>query len=316
MDLTRRTLLGAGLATMGGAALAAPADSALALASTGARFPGDPGRGKLYYGAAIDPSLSWADLERRLGGHLTTRRSYFLAHELDGMVRKVRQDHQARRLPIVSTKVPGTWHSVASGRHDAWLHRMLRRLHRTGAPVLLSLHHEPEDDAGPSGMHPSHWVGMHTRALHMASSTAPNVTITPILMAWTFSPYNRSDERAWLVPQAKVFAIDNYNDWSPTNGAKWTSFRDRLMMAKPYAQGRPIIIPEYGVHTDPTDPGRAGRWMRRAFECATNHNVVAMSYFDSSLHSRFGSWILDAERTRAMAHNLQRPEVARLPRRR
>src|SRR6476659_7478497 len=143
MDLSRRSLLGAGLAAVGGAALEAPAESAFALASGSARFRGDPGKGKLYYGAAIDPSLSWTALERRLRGHLTTRRTSYLAHELDAMVRHVRADHHARRLPIVSTKVPGTWASVASGERDAWLHRMLRRLHRTHGPVMLSLHHEP-----------------------------------------------------------------------------------------------------------------------------------------------------------------------------
>jgi hypothetical protein len=208
--------------------------------------------------------------------------------------------------------VPGTWASVASGVQDAWLHRMLRGLHRTHGPVLLSLHHEPEDNAGPPGMQPKDWVAMHTRAIHIAAQSAPNVTITPILMAWTFSPFNSTNARNWLVPEASVFAIDNYNDWSPTNGMKWTSFRHRLRMAHPYAQGRPIVIPEYGVHTDPARPGRAARWMNRAFECAITHDVVAMSYFDSSLHSRFGSWILDAERTRAMRDNLHRPEVARL----
>lgn len=311
MNARRRTVLSAGLAAVTLAPLAKPSVAA-ALTSPSERFPGDPGTGRIYYGAAIDPRLSLSALERRLRGKLTAHRTYYLPHESESMAQRVRADHRVHRMPIASIKVPGTWASVASGQHDAWLHRLLRRLHHTHGPVMLSLHHEPEDDAGPPGMQPGDWVAMHTRAIGMATQTAPNVTITPILMAWTFSVFNSSDPREWLVPQASVFAIDNYNDWSPSNNLKWTSFRYRLKMALPYAEGRPIVIPEFGVHTDPARPGRAAHWMSRALECAINHDVVAMSYFDSSLHSRFGSWVLDAERTRAMRHNLHQPEVVRL----
>ena len=49
------------------------------------------------------------------------------------------------------------------------------------------------------------------------------------------------------------------------------------------------------------EPGRAASWMIQAFDFALANNVVAMSYYDSSLNSPGGSWVLDQERTVAMA---------------
>ena len=53
--------------------------------------------------------------------------------------------------------------------------------------------------------------------------------------------------------------------------------------------------------------------MKDAFVWASKNNIVSMAYYDSNLHSRWGSWVLDAERTAAMKDCIHRSNVASLP---
>lgn len=318
MTPDRRQFLAGGAALIAGGALFRP-DVAFGSAATPgqvtdsinhARFAGDPSIGRMYYGACVMYGLSIDDLEREIRGNLTVRRSYYLADEVSSLISRVVEDHAAHRFPCVSTKLPGTWADVAAGKYDSWLTDLLTRLHGTGAPVMLSLHHEPEDDAGPPGMLPSDWVAMHEHAIVLARSYAPNTTITPILMVWTFDPQSGRDPNAWLVPTASIFGVDVYNDWSVDNGLPWLTFEERLAKALPYTDDKPIIVAEYGCRTDPSQPGRAAEWMRHAYHFSRHHNVFAMSYYDSALHCKWGSYELDHERTVAMRICRQRWSVA------
>jgi hypothetical protein len=83
-------------------------------------------------------------------------------------------------------------------------------------------------------------------------------------------------------------------------------------MALKYAGQKPVSIAEYGCHTDPNQPGRAATWMKDAFVYASQHDIISMSYYDSSRHANFGSWVLDAERIGAMRDCLHRSNVAHL----
>src|SRR5450432_1663153 len=59
-----------------------PVTSGAAAAPSGNRFMGDPTRGKIYYGASMVASLSWAALEKAAGANLTLHRSYFVAQNV------------------------------------------------------------------------------------------------------------------------------------------------------------------------------------------------------------------------------------------
>lgn len=322
MDLNRRQLMGGALAFAASAVASHKEDwlvtagrSQLARkpAVPAERFPGDPGAGRLYYGAAVMASLSLPDLERQLNGTLTVRRSYFDPGNTGGLISRAKEDHTAGRYPYISTKVPGTWAAVAAGTYDTWMRTMLQGLGQLSKPVMLGLHHEPEDEVGPPGMTAAAWVSMHEHAVTMAKSVAPNVSIVPILMQWTFDPRSGRRPQDWLVPGAEVFGLDVYNDWSPGGKIPWLSFGQKASIALPYAGGKPVAIAEYGCHTDPAQPGRAAGWMRDAFTFASQNNIIAMAYYDSDLHSHFGSWVLDAERIGAMRDCLHRSNVAHLP---
>jgi hypothetical protein len=323
MRVSRRQLIGSGIAV--GAALAVGAGVSARLAddtpgprrlrqsavATGTRFAGDPGLRRLFYGASIMPGLSLTDLETSLDHRLTLKRSYFNAAQVDGLVRQAAQDHAAARLPVVSTKLPGTWAEVASGQYDAWLSGLVDRLAALHGPVMLSLHHEPENDSGRHpGMAPADWVALQQRAFQAAQGTT--VTILPILMAWTFVPRSGRDPQDWLVAGASVLGIDCYNSWSAWNGLPWTSFEEVMQPVRDHLPGLPLLVAEYGCRTPPDDPDRADLWMREAFEYAYEHDIVGMSYFDSSLNAPGGSWVLDETRIQAMRWCIGQPQVVQL----
>jgi hypothetical protein len=290
-----------------------PVTSGAAVAPSGNRFMGDPTSGKLYYGCSMVATLSWSALENATGAPLTLHRSYFIARNVAGLVRQVVADHAASRMPVTSTKLPASWASVASGAQDAWLDDLLSRLHATGKPVMLCLHHEPENDANKgSGMAPSDYVKMYNRAISKAASIAPNVTMLPILMSWTLDKRSGRNPADWMVPNAKAFGCDIYNQWSPTDGMPWMPFATRADLVPKWAAGRPIVVAEHGCRTDPKSPGKAAGWMADAFNWCVANNVVGLSYFDSNQHSRFGSWVLDAERTKEMGVLLRNSAVVKL----
>ena len=65
---------------------------------------------------------------------------------------------------------------------------------------FLTIHHEPENDAGPVGMRPADYVAMQRRSIRMAERLAPRVTVVPVLQHWSFEPLNpRGDPSAWIV---------------------------------------------------------------------------------------------------------------------
>src|SRR3954463_3786294 len=114
MRLSRRQLIGSGVGIAAVAGVAAAEllggdpggtdhlrESAVA---RGTRFPGDPGPGRLFYGANVMPGLSVPALEEALDHRLTLKRSFYNATQVDALVEQVSEDHAAARLPVVSTK--------------------------------------------------------------------------------------------------------------------------------------------------------------------------------------------------------------------
>jgi hypothetical protein len=310
MDLSRRDLLRAGTAGTATAlvtpGLILPGDAAFGAEEDKRRkrFPGDPGRHRLYYGASTPWDVDrW---ERQLGARLSMHRMYFQPHNLRGIVKKTREDVRKGRLPHISTKVPNNdWRGVGRGEYNDWLRDIARGLDRIGKPIFFTLHHEPENDRSDhSGRSPRDFVRMTNRAIEIFDHIAPKVTVFPVLQGWMHrSRWN--DPRDWYVRHAKIYGVDLYNGWSPSNGQRWRSFAYLLGQVKPYTHGKPIAIGEYGCRTDRRNPGRAARWMRNAYKVAHKRNVVSMSYFNSYLHSPDGSWELDRERGRVFERKLK-----------
>ncbi|MEQ6902479.1 hypothetical protein [Nocardioides sp. YIM 152588] len=278
-------------------------------------FPGAPRAGHLYFGATVPHYRSVTGWEEQLGATLSVHRSYFVpvAGEVQRLTGQCRDDLANDRLPHVSIKPPGTWRDSTGGPGARWLDGVLRSVGELDGPVLLTLHHEPENDAGGSGMEAADWVALQRHAIARAADLAPLVTIAPVLQSWTFNPLQPgNDPSAWDVPEAAVFGIDVYNPWSPTNGRMWRSFASKLEDAMPWVGDRPIVIGEYGCRQDPEDPGRAAAWIRAAAEDARSLGVVAMSYFNSTVNVDDGEMELVGQSERTFASLLGSGWVARV----
>jgi len=154
-------------------------------------------------------------------------------------------------------------------------------------------------------------VRMQRRLIRLATG-APNITVVPVLQQWTFDPLGTGFEPgAWLTDEAAVFGVDVYNPWSPDNGREWRTFGSRLDEVVPWTDGRPIAIGEYGCRIDPAHPGRAEAWLRDAVAHARTLPVVSMSYFNSRLNSRHGTWELSGNLERTFGDLLKSDWVAR-----
>lgn len=252
--------------------------------------------------------------EKDLGNRLALNRSYFTPdhNETAQLVDRCRRDLAHGRLPHVSTKPLGTWRELAAGARDVWLASMLRPLGRLGGPVFLTLHHEPENDAGPPGMRPADWVAMQRHVIGLAAELAASVTVVPVLQSWTFEPSRHEvDPAVWIVPEAAVLGLDLYNPWSPTNGKAWRSFGSKADEVLAWFGSTPLAIAEYGCRDDPGVPGLAAEWLRDAAEYARSHRIVSMSYFNSGVGAADGTWRLDGTTEETFAELLAADWVAR-----
>jgi hypothetical protein len=274
------------------------------------RVPGDPCAGRLYYGASVeggDPS----SLESQTGTKLSLYRSYMQAGtSASAMASRASTDVANGRIPLISTKVPGSWASVAAGDQDAWLLDRIRALATIKGPVWLALHHEPAGDGSPSD-----WVAMQQHAHKLIKSNSSNIALVGILNGWDFKQKN-GNPQAYNMPVGTgvdVMGFDSYNGWSPSNGKAWQPVADVFAPGLTIqGWGYPTLVGEYGVRTDPNNPGRAAQWLRDAYSYAAAHNFVGLSYFNSAQNSPDGSWALDSERLPAFRDSLRGAFTARM----
>ena len=109
------------------------------------------------------------------------------------------------RVPVVSTKLPGTWQSVADGEHDAWLADVTQALGALPGPVWFCLHHEPRGEQNPES-----YRAMYAHAAPFVHEYA-NIALTPILNGWIWQA--GEDPDVWRIPEADLIGVDDYNPW-------------------------------------------------------------------------------------------------------
>ena len=208
----------------------------------------------MYYGASVeggDPRT----LETELSQGLTLFRSYMQpSTSASRFASRASTDVAAGRIPLISTKVPGSWGDVANGTYDAWLLDRIRALAAVDGPVWLTLHHEPRGDGDPAD-----WVRMQQHARTLIDAHSTNIALVGILNGWDFLEKNGTPER-WRMPVGTgvhVMGFDSYNPWSPTNGVDWKP-ADQAFSPGVVIQGwgYPTLVGEHGVRTDPDNPGR------------------------------------------------------------
>jgi hypothetical protein len=248
----------------------------------------------MYVGESVgggDPTAR----ETKWGTKVGVYRSYNSSADAASSIAKCKRDLAAGRLPFHSSKLPGTWGDVGAGKYDAtFLRPLMDGLKALAGPVWLCFHHEPYDDQGAagSGMTVADFVAMNRHAMGMLPA---NVALVPILQSAPFDPTvgGQQNIAAWYPPGSYTFVgLDTYNHryFTPAPGGnKWRDPATVLSIVPLVRQqlglpDMPIAIAEFGVRTDPANPGKAAQWLRDFAAQAKALNIPALAYFDSGLN--------------------------------
>jgi hypothetical protein len=158
---------------------------------------------------------------------------------------------------------------------------------------------------GP-GNTPASYRAMHRRAKDYVDAKGGNkIAITPILQSSPFSPSvgGNADVTAWFAADScHCIGLDGYNhkSFNPVNGNQWRTPQQvfEVVPVVIAAFGRPVVVAETNVRTDPGQPGRAAGWMHDAVTYLKSlGGVYAVSFFDSGANVNDGgsSWQFDAD---------------------
>ena len=273
-----------------------------------ARFPGDPGPGKMYYGLALNLVEETPEaFVSRTGAKLGMYRRYFQGTGgVPGLAALCTQDILADRIPWVSFKTPqwvagagNGWLETANGTNDAWLISMRDAIATVPGPVMWTIHHEPRKD-GPA----ADFVAMHEHAAPIMQQ-APNLCHTTILNGYAFDPHGDPDPKIWYTPSVNLIGYDQYNGWWAydhitvgVNGASvvyqvWKSLADWIVPAKVIQSwGKPTAIAEWGVHHPWLEPGKDVQFMVDAYNAALAAGCASLCWFNTDLNTPMGHFLM------------------------
>ena len=216
-------------------------------------------------------------------------------------------DLAAGRIPLVvwgskrRDGTPVTWASIASGAHDAWIRERADAVKALGRPIMLTYHHEPEDDRQLHGT-PADYVAAWRHVVDVFRNRgATNAVWVWDMMAYTFDPSSGQNPWSWYPGDGYVdwLGADGYN-WYPCRATTWRSFKE--IFADFYnwaaARGKPVMMPEFAVTEDTAtpDPFRKAKWIAgMQAGLKTWPKVKALVYFDGDLWN-YGScpWWIDS----------------------
>jgi hypothetical protein len=248
--------------------------------------------------------------EAKLGRDYGLHRSFKSWGNWGSVARVIQQDHHSGRLPWVSVKGPGgasTWQAVANGSYDDQIRQLAEVLKANDdQPIFLTFHHEPSNDA--SDAQGAQWAAAYCH-LHDVLANAGalgNVADPPIVGDWLFNARNPQNPENWLTDavmrRMPFLGVDIYENSSGE------TYADRIPPIIDWMQQRGynkmVGIGETGS-TDYYDASTAVRWMNDSlgWAAANTDKVVAVSYFNSTAHSRAGVyWPLDESEAKMAAY--------------
>lgn len=258
-----------------------------------ARFPGDPGSGKIVVGAIVSGGGGTADAfeqanHTKLGAH----RQYWSAGISDlaagGTVRKyIVAEHAAGRLPIVSIKLD--WTQTVAGAYDAAIADFRTWVETLAKVVILIVNHEPENDGQPAPLyrqeqqHVRNVIGRGLKRLAFYGS----------LMGYDWAAASGRTPDDWFPgnaadgqPTWDACGVDQYAQTSgnPIEDAK---FQGAVASLKKW--GVPPAWTELGVRA--SDPA-AGSKLAQLYADSIGLGFVLFCYYDSTNNSTQNGWVL------------------------
>lgn len=270
----------------------------------------------LLMGAAAQPrdGESWTtaltDLQSSVGTQFALHRDYSM-WDSPMPSGPVRDDWNAGRLPalsIMARTVKGatiSWASIASGAQDPAIGRFADTLRDAGKPILLTFHHEPENDPG-NGTPADYVAAWRHFVTVFRAHQADNVKFAWILMASSFGSNNAQGDA--------YYPGDDYIDWVAADGynfygctgrqdVTWRSFGQIFAGFRAWAAQhptKPVFIAETGSQEDPASPGRKAQWLNDMDTTLQGWTQVkAVSYWNSSEKCQ---WFVDSSASSLAAY--------------
>lgn len=208
------------------------------------------------------------------------------------------------RTPILSVKTlrgNGTrllWADLANAAPGSQLDNEMRswarRIRDYGAPIYVSLNHEPEASASSSMGTSAEYIAAWRRWVTVfREEGADNAKFMWIMTAYSFSrpASDRRQSIKWYPGDEWVDALgaDAYNWAECRQGAEiaWQSLEEII---EPFRQfglqhpTEPLWLAEWGSWDDPGTPGRQAQWItdaRELFKRPSHSQFVGVSYFNS-----------------------------------
>ena len=204
----------------------------------------------------------------------------------------VASDVTRRRIPILSIRpqrMDGSilsWASLAAGTHDAAIRDQADAIGSLAAPVILTLHHEPDQTSyGTAAEFVAAWrhyvaVFRDRGVTNVAWNwimTPPSFRTPPIGPGAT-ALYPGDDVVDWI-------SLDPYNWFACSEGTPpaWRPLREMLTPFVAWAEphNKPLMLGEWASAEDPARPTRKGEWFAEAAQTLEDFpRVKAVAYYE------------------------------------
>jgi hypothetical protein len=283
-----------------------------------ARFPGDPGPGKLVVGAIVSGHAGDADAwEKATGAKLGEHRVYYRAGigDLAGpALAFIDAEHTAGRMPVVSIK-PGLWADVAAGKFDAQLAAFAKAVESRAKPVKLIVNHEPQNDL--TGLPKGGQLGTaadfraaQARVRKAIGTGLQRLSFGGSLMAygWTSQGVGKFGSVDDWFPGPGVWDWCGIDQYAQQSGAPIDDAKFKAATASMAKWGVPPAITELGIRSsDPQGPAKLAALIDKAVAAG----YVAVDWYDSDNNSTQNGWVLTGPLLAAFVALCQDPRAVR-----
>jgi len=288
---------------------------------TGPRFPGDPGPGKMYMGAAMATQTASAfdPIDAQLGGPKFSASRLYFGSSIGWST--VDAHIAAGRMPVVSFKNEShALANIASGAEDAWIDSIGAQVKaRAPVPFWMTFYHEPEDNH-TTAESATEFRAASRHIVERWHQTGVNnfAYVADYFMTdWTFQSASGRDWR-WWYPDWKgttaagsskdspniadfytgssslvnVIGFDIYNFWEIGMAeTKWRTFKSHADMAlsRVGLLGKPYAVGEWGTMAyqvnGVVDAAKTRTWIIEAYDYMVAHDFVGAMYWNNDFDS-------------------------------
>lgn len=296
--------------------------------STAARFPGDPGPGRILLGVATaGGNLPRVDEHEKAVGRRLVRRRYLNngMTDLAAPIRKwITEDHKAGRIPAPSIK-PGPFGTIASGKWDTQIRDYVGWAEQQPLPIFQIIDHEPENNLKGQPAQAQHDGAakfradqQHMRALidEVTGGKPKRLSFGGSLLGYNWSTGARSGPTPLLALPDEWFPGAGVWDWcgidhyiQKSGGTVFdTKWNDAVVSVKKW--GVPLAVTELGIRSsDPQSPSKLVAFYAKVVELGG----VMILYYDSDTNSTAEGWILTGAQLEAWRKVMTDPRTVNAP---